>query len=167
MAKPKKYKVNKDKIDIRLKEKGITLKDLASETGFAYGSLWRDIRGGGLGIVRLEKICEYLDLAPEYVTDQTDDWFTGETVFNYSFHLRQEMPSKPCIVRKVSEIPLSKNGKIEIPVTVKEAFDIVMGYAAGKIPKSYSKKELQTIYSDTILEIIRSCERQERNRKGR
>lgn len=94
MSRAKLAPINRAKVKARLKELGKTQIDLAAELGMNYHALNDILRKGKMSEGLADDLCRTLDLAPEYLADETPDGLFPDAPHNYALHEFQSVPMR-------------------------------------------------------------------------
>lgn len=88
MSRAKMIEFNSGKVKTRLEDLGTTQIWLAEEIGCSKDYINKRIKAGSITEWLFDKMARALDLAPEYLQDQTEAF--PDVVFSYSFHEGQK-----------------------------------------------------------------------------
>ena len=95
MSRKKMVRINKKKVMDRLKEMGLKQKELAERLFMNHQQLNRYLHREQIPEELADTIGRLLDLAPEYLADETPDGLFPDAPHNYALHLAQSAYSKP------------------------------------------------------------------------
>ena len=89
MSRKRMVYANKEKILKVLAEQKESQSKLSRVVGLQYSTFWRELEENRLSEEALDQICRFLDVAPEWIQDLTDDFCGKDVCFSYAFHLSQ------------------------------------------------------------------------------